>query len=301
MKAKILMRLLFPEHNENTPARTAILMSGTGSNAEALIRYCRQNKCAFSPEVLVTDNPGCRAGELSRLYDIPLLELDIHKFYADRGEDSIKLDTPRRQEIREEWSNTLHQLLVPYGIELVLLAGFVPLTGLTAVLPCLNVHPGDLTISDSSGRRLYAGLHNRPVEDAICDGCTSTRSSVILAQPYSGNGKGEMDSGPVLGVSEAIPLDLAPETAQSLSEVRKKRIPGKRPDDILRRKAVQTVEILKVRGDHVIFPAAADDFARGRFACDENGTLFFRNGTEFKEILSVEYTPAGKKLLERSK
>ena len=301
MKAKILMRLLFPEHNENTPARTAILMSGTGSNAEALIRYCRKNKCAFSPEVLVTDNPGCRAGELSRLYDIPLLELDIHKFYADRGEDSIKLDTPRRQEIREEWSNTLHQLLVPYGIELVLLAGFVPLTGLTAVLPCLNVHPGDLTISDSSGRRLYAGLHNRPVEDAICDGCTSTRSSVILAQPYSGNGKGEMDSGPVLGVSEAIPLDLAPETAQSLSEVRKKRIPGKRPDDILRRKAVQTVEILKVRGDHVIVPAAADDFARGRFACDENGTLFFRNGTEFKEILSVEYTPAGKKLLERSK
>ena len=293
------MQLLFPEHNENRPARAAILMSGTGSNAEALIRYCRKNKCAFSPKVLVTDNPKCRAKELSQLYDIPLVELDIRKFYADRGEESIKLDTPRRQEIRDEWSAALYQLLVPFGIELVLLAGFVPLTGLTGMLPCLNVHPGDLTISDSSGRRLYAGLHNRPVEDAICDGCSSIRSSVILAQTYSGNGKGEMDSGPVIGVSEAILLDLAPETAQSLSEVRKKRIPGKRPDDILRQKAVETVEILKLRGDHVIFPAAADDFARGRFACDENGVLFFRNDTEFTAILSVEYTPEGKKLLER--
>jgi folate-dependent phosphoribosylglycinamide formyltransferase PurN len=294
------MQLLFPEHNENTPARAAILMSGTGSNAEALIRYCRKNKCAFSPEVLLTDNPGCRAKELSQLYDIPLLELDIRKFYADRGEESIKLDTPRRQEIRNEWSAALYQLLVPFGIELVLLAGFIPLTGLTGMLPCLNVHPGDLTITDSSGRRLYAGLHYRPVEDAICNGCSAIRSSVILAQPYSGNGKGEMDSGPIIGVSERIPIDLAPETAQSLSEVRKKRIPGKRADDILRQKAVQTVEIMKVSGDHVIFPAAADDFARGRFACDENGVLFFRNGTEFTAILSVEYTPGGKKLLERS-
>lgn len=294
------MQLLFQKHDENTPARSAVLLSGTGSNAEALIRHCRRNKCAFSVDVLVTDNPRSRAKELAQQYNIPLIELDIYKFYADRGEESIKLDSPRRQEIRQEWSECLYRNLEPLGIELVLLAGFVPLTGLTAMLPCLNVHPGDLTITDDSGRRPYAGLHYRPVEDAICDGRAATRSSVIVAQPYSGNGTDEMDSGPVIGVSVEIPFDLAPETAQSLAEIRKKRIPGKRPDDILRRTAARVVEKMKVCGDHIVFAAAADDFARGKFACDEKGTLFFHGSSGFTEVLSVEYSSSGKKLLERS-
>ena len=115
------MKLLFPEHNENTPARSAVLLSGTGSNAEAVIKYCRQHKCAFSVEVLVTDNPSSRAAELSQTYNIPCIELDIRKFYAEHGEESIKLDTPRRQELRDLWSRELFKRLVPYGIELVLL------------------------------------------------------------------------------------------------------------------------------------------------------------------------------------
>lgn len=293
------MQQLFPRHDENAPAGSAVFLSGTGSNAEAIIRYCRQRKCAFSVEVLVTDNPGSRAKELSVLYDLPLLELDIHSFYARRGENSIKLDTPRRQQIRDEWSSALFEMMKPYRIELVLLAGFVPLTSLTGMLPCLNVHPGDLTITDASGRRPYAGLHYKPVEDAICNGLAHIRSSVIVAQPYSGNGKDEMDSGPVIGISEKIPFDLAPETAESLSAVRRTRIPGKRPDDMLRQKAVQAIEKMKVCGDHVIFPAAADDFARGRFWMGENGSLLFQNGNTFTEILSVEYSPEGKTLLNK--
>lgn len=293
------MQLLFPEHNEYTPARCAVLLSGTGSNAEAIINYCRQNKCAFSVEVLVTDNPECRAKELSGRYGIPLVDLDIRRFYALRGESSIKLDSPRRQEIREEWSSELYRLLQPYRIELVLLAGFIPLTGLTGMLPCLNVHPGDLTVTDPDGRRIYAGLHYRPVENAFCDGCAYVRSSVILAQPYSGDGKEEMDSGPVIGISEKIFISTAPETPQTLSELRQKRIPGKKPDDLLRKKAEDCIGEMKIRGDHVIFPAAADDFARGRFARDDNGKLFYRNGSVFTEIISVEYSPDGKRLIER--
>ena len=295
------MKLLFPEHNENTPARSAVLLSGTGSNAEAVIRYCIQNKCAFSVEVLVTDNPGSRAAELSQTYNIPLIEFDIRKFYAEHGESSIKLDTPRRQELRDLWSRELFNRLAPYKIELVLLAGFIPLTSLTGMLPCLNVHPGDLTVTDELGRRIYAGLHYRPVEDAFCDGRGFVRSSVIVAQPYSGDGTKEMDSGPVIGISEKIFIDPSPETPASLAELRRRRLPGQRPDDILRKKAAACIEEMKVRGDHVIFASAADDFARGKFACDENGGLFYRENSIFTGISSVEYTPNGKCLLERSR
>lgn len=295
------MQLLFTEHDEHTPARCAVLLSGTGSNAEAVINYCRKNKCAFSIDVLVTDNPESRAKELSLRYGIPLIESDIRRFYAQRGEESIKLDSPRRQEIREEWSRELYSLLQPYRIELVLLAGFIPLTGLTGMLPCLNVHPGDLTVTDDSGKRIYAGLHYRPVENAFCDGCAYVRSSVILAQPYSGDGSKEMDSGPVIGVSEKIFISTAPETPQTLSELRKKRTPGKRPDDLLRKIAADCIEEMKTRGDHVIFAAAADDFARGRFAQDDKGKLFYRNGSVFTEILSVEYSPNGKMLIKKEK
>ena len=291
------MKLLFPEHNENAPARCAVLLSGTGSNAEAVIRYCRQNKCAFSIEVLVTDNPSSRAAVLSQMYNIPLIELDIYKFYAEHGEESIKLDTPHRQELRDLWSRQIFDLMMPYKIELVLLAGFIPLTSLTNMLPCLNVHPGDLTVTDEQGRRIYAGLHYRPVEDAFCSGCSFVRSSVILAQPYSGDGKKEMDSGPVIGISEKIFIDLSPETAETLAEIRRRRIPGKRPEDILRQKAAECIEEMKIRGDHVIFSAAADDFARGRFACDENGGLFFRENSDFIAVSSVEYTQKGKNLI----
>ena len=58
---------------------------------------------------------------------------------------------------------------------------------------------------------------------------------------------------------------------------------------------------MKTRGDHVIFAAAADDFARGRFAQDDKGKLFYRNGSVFTEILSVEYSPDGRRLIKRDK
>lgn len=94
----------------------------------------------------------------------------------------------------------LRELVLPWKIDFGVLAGFVPLCNITADLPCLNVHPGDLTV-ETDGRRILAGLHFKPVETAILAGHPALRSSVILAQPFEGSGEAEMDSGPVLGVS----------------------------------------------------------------------------------------------------
>ena len=157
-------------------ARVAVLMSGTGTNAEALFRYFREHSgLAFEPTVIVTDAPATsRAAELGERFGLPVAALDIRAFYRERGEEAIALTTPRRRAIREEWTGELRRLMAPYRVDFAVLAGFVPLTNLTDDLFCLNVHPGDLTI-ERDGRRLLAGLHFRPVERAILAGFSSLR------------------------------------------------------------------------------------------------------------------------------
>ena len=102
----------------------------------------------------------------------------------------------------------------------------MPLTNLTADFPCLNVHPGDLTVEDS-GRRLLVGLHTIPIETAILRGFDHLRSSVIVAQTYTGAG-GEMDSGPVLGVSPKVGIDLQGRSLDELRGIAARR-PPQRP------------------------------------------------------------------------
>jgi len=286
------MRELFCRHTDLAPARTAILLSGEGSNAEAILRYCRAGKRAFSPELVVTDTPRSRAREIAHAAGLPLLLSDIRAFYASSGEESIRLDTPRRRELRRAWSDGLGRELDRYGIELVLFAGFMPMTSLTEKFPCLNVHPGDLTVTAPDGSRPFAGLHYKPVEDALCGGMTYLRSSVILAQPYAGDGKSDMDSGPVIGVSRKIPVEIAPDTPETLSELRAARS-GRSPFDRLRRLAESHIRRMKLLGDHVIFSRAAEDFARGRFALDDGGGLLFFDGGAWTPVLSVTYADDG--------
>lgn len=274
--------------NSNTfPARCAILMSGSGSNAEALLEFERsQRPSAYETAVLVTDAPETsRAREIASKYSLPLVEHDIRKFYRDRGEDSIKLDCPRRREIRNEWSDGLLQKIMEYKVNFACFAGFVPLSNIAGNLPCLNVHPGDLTRCDEAGNRIYAGLHILPVERAILNGEKSLRSSVILVQPYTGSGAKEMDAGPIVGISSPLPVDLEGHTLTELAQCSSNRIPGTRCRDVLRELALAHIERLKTSGDHIVFPRAAADFASGAFKCD-SGQLFYKGAP----VLSVEYS-----------
>lgn len=271
-------------------ARVAVLMSGTGTNAEALFRYFREHSgLAFEPTVIVTDAPATsRAAELGERFGLPVAALDIRAFYRERGEEAIALTTPRRRAIREEWTGELRRLMAPYRVDFAVLAGFVPLTNLTDDLFCLNVHPGDLTI-ERDGRRLLAGLHFRPVERAILAGFSSLRSSVILAQPYRGNGAAEMDSGPVLGVSRPVSIDLGGHPVEEL--VRMEAARGSAPfRDELRRIAAANLERLKVEGDHVVLPRVVADFAAGRFGADGNGQLCFQEADGWRAVRTVEYS-----------
>lgn len=279
---------LFPKLDR--PARVIVLMSGSGSNAEVLIRASRMENSSFTICALVTDRPErCRAREIASMYHLPLVECDIFDFYKRNGENSIRLDTPHRRELRNEWNALLEKAIEPFAPDFGALAGFVPLTNLAAKLPLLNVHPGDLTATDETGRRLYTGLHHLPVELAILDGVSGLRSSVILAQPYSGDGNSDMDSGPVLGVSGPVAPKLDGAILSRLKKLYEIRIPGVTPSDRLREVADASLEELKYHGDHVIFPRVVSDFALGKYAVDANEQLYYEIDSSFVPVETIEY------------
>ena len=112
----------------------------------------------------------------------------------------------------------------------------MPLSNITGDFPCLNVHPGDLTV-ERDGQRVFVGLHAIPTELAIINNFKTIRSSVIIAQPYTGQG-GEMDSGPILGISPELELGLQAFTYAELLDIYNKR-PAKKPSRRLERRFEQ--------------------------------------------------------------
>ena len=276
----------------------AIFISGRGTNAEKVLEsIARQNNPFWFPSVIITDNPlSSRASEIALKFGIPLIENDIKQFYKDRGEERVSLLTKGGREIRQEWTDNLREMLLPFQIDIGILAGFIPLTNITADFPCLNVHPGDLTI-ERKGKRLLVGLHALPIETAIINEMQELRSSVIIAETYTGKG-GEMDSGPILGISAPIPIDFMGFSLQKLKKAASER-PAKRPiggyRDILGTVAKHNQERLKQQGDWIVFPGVVNDFASGKFAIDQGKKLHYRQNNEWIAVKTVVYGKKSKK------
>ena len=272
-------------------ARLALFLSGSGSNARRILEIARKGECSYEIAVLVTDAPeSSAASALSAEFSVPMVALDIRRYYADHGENGIALNSPRRCELRDMWSDELYNEVVKFNVDLGILAGFIPLSNIVGKLPCLNVHPGDLTATEN-GVRILAGLHYRPVETAILRQL-ELRSSVILAQNYQGDGKKEQDSGPILGISSAVKIDLEGHSIgelQAISDARK----SAPYDDVLRQLAHKNVEQLKLQGDHIVFPRAIEHFVRGDYATDETGQLYFYQNEKWEPVTTVEFRADG--------
>jgi folate-dependent phosphoribosylglycinamide formyltransferase PurN len=276
--------------NDGKIPHGAIFMSGSGSNAEKVLDFQKRNPAKWLPVVIVTDNPEkSRAAEIAENYGLPLAALSIRKFYHSHGEDKISLASKSGRRIRELWTDALREKIAPFDIDFGILAGFMPLSNITGDFPCLNVHPGDLTV-EQNGRRLFVGLHAIPTELAIINNFKTIRSSVIIAQPYTGKG-GEMDSGPILGVSPELELDLQGFSYAQLLAIYNKR-PARKPvggwNDALSKTASANQKRLKENGDWIVFPQVVNDFAAGKFAI-ENGDLYFKKENGWEKIKTREY------------
>lgn len=124
----------------------------------------------------------------------------------------------------------------------------------TTLERCVNVHPADLSILDSKGRRKYVGDH--AVLDAIEAGEEVLRSSTL----WTDQG---VDTGPLLMVSRPVPVEL-PEPLDLLRQNREKFL----------QVAEEHQQRLKEIGDWKIFPRTIEMIARGRFWIDENRRVY---------------------------
>ncbi|MCF7791772.1 MAG: hypothetical protein K9L78_04925 [Victivallales bacterium] len=289
---------LFLKEKKNQKA--AIFLSRTGTNAEKILE-CREKKenPSWEPAVIITDAPDkSRASEIAKKFNIPLVSHDIKYFYKNKGLKRVSIKTEIEQKTRQEWTEDLRNMISRFDIDFGILAGFIPLTNITSDFPCLNVHPGDLTV-EQQGKRLLVGLHTLPIERAIISGFDYMRSSVIIAQTYTGSG-GEMDSGPILGISDEIPIDLCSYSRKYLIGNYKNRS-SKRPqggyNDILEKIARHNQEQLKIHGDWVVFPKTVNDFAKNRFSLAPDGSLFYRTERSWKKIHTVIYRKNVKELI----
>ena len=108
--------------------RLAIFGSGRGSNAEAIYQSIQEGTIPAEIVVIVGDQPQARLVQLGELWDIPV--------HVVQRKDYNSLD---------EFDTALLDVLRPYAVERIILAGFMRILGPTFVNAydhrILNIHP----------------------------------------------------------------------------------------------------------------------------------------------------------------
>lgn len=168
-----------------TPKRTAILISGRGSNMQSLVAAMRQPGFPAAPAVVVSNRPEALGLSWAAEHGIATVAID-HRQYANRMAFEARL----------------HQTLLEHGTELICLAGFMRL--LTGGFVdrwrdrMINIHPSLLPA--------FPGLETH--QRALDAGCLVAGCTVHFVRT-------EMDSGPIIAQA-AVPV-VAGETADTLA------------------------------------------------------------------------------------
>lgn len=162
-----------------------ILISGRGSNMDALIDACAQRDFPASVSVVISNRP-----------DAPGL-----KKAADKGIATAVVDHKKYPD-RAGFEKDLQKTLESYPVDLVCLAGFMRILGADFIRPwegrIINIHPSLLPE--------YKGLQTH--ERAIADGKKESGCTVHHVIPA-------MDEGPVI-VQKKVPV-LAGDTPDALA------------------------------------------------------------------------------------
>jgi len=168
---------------EGRRKRVCVLISGRGSNMEALIAAARRPECPYEIVGVISNRADAGGLETAAREGIATTVIEHGKFGS-----------------REEFEEVLHEALLAFGADLVACAGFMRImtAGFTGRWEgrMLNIHPSLLP--------LYKGLrtHERALEDGVrIHGCTV---HFVTA---------DLDGGPII-IQAAVPVlpDDTPET-----------------------------------------------------------------------------------------
>lgn len=165
--------------------RVGVLISGRGSNMQALVNAARDPSYPAEIVVVISNRPDAPGIAWAKAQGIPTLALD-HKLYENR----------------EHFEGQLQSVLTMSGVEIVALAGFMRLMTPGFVERwrdrMINIHPSLLPS--------FKGLHTH--ERALAAGVKVAGCTVHLVRP-------EMDEGPILAQA-AVPV-LEDDTADRLA------------------------------------------------------------------------------------
>jgi phosphoribosylglycinamide formyltransferase-1 len=160
-----------------TRLRTAILISGRGSNMDALIAAARAPEFPADIALVLSNRPDAPGLQKAKAAGIPVAAVD-HKIFAGR----------------EEFERSLQIVLQTHRIDFICLAGFMRLFTPWFIGQwrgrMLNIHPALLPS--------YRGLHTH--ERALADGVKIHGCTVHFVVP-------EMDEGPIVAQAAVPVLD----------------------------------------------------------------------------------------------
>lgn len=158
------------------PLRLAVLISGSGSGMEALIRHQQKADCSHVTNVVISDRIG--SGGLAKAEALGVTAV------------AVPLpDIEDREERRLAHENEVSDVLADHGVEVVILSGYMRLLTPSFVAPwagrILNIHPSLLPD--------FPGAHAH--RDVIAAGVSKSGCTVHFVD--SG-----MDTGPIIDQAE---------------------------------------------------------------------------------------------------
>lgn len=166
--------------------KTAVLISGAGSNLQALIEAARAPDYPAEISLVISNKAEAAGLERARVAGIPVCIID-HRHYADRA----------------GFEAALHAALLHAQIEIVCLAGFMRILGAEFVQKwqgkMINIHPS--LLPDFKG----INTHARVLEAGVAEtGCTA---HFVIP---------DLDAGPII-LQARVPV-LPTDTAASLAQ-----------------------------------------------------------------------------------
>lgn len=163
-----------------------VLVSGSGSNLQAIIDRIEDGKLAAEIRIVISNNPVAYALERCRRHQIPSVVLD-HRLFGSR----------------EEYDARLIETLRSAGVELVVLAGFMRILSKSFfaafALKVMNIHPALLPS--------FPGIHAQRA--AVDYGVRVSGCTVHFADEG-------VDSGPII-IQAIVPV-FADDTEENLAD-----------------------------------------------------------------------------------